>query len=466
MGNDTENRNVAIIGGGVNGAALALRLAQQGKEVTVYEKLPEKYFSAELFETVEPERRHSINASAVADQTTRSLRYMWERLDHPLEAVKDTRDLFLEVQKEFPGQTFVKGHPSVMLIHKDDGEVLEAMKLQVARVNADGGKMEVWEGPDAAEKLRTKYPALKDYELPEGTTIVHEEGYDPDKNPQGVSAMVNPAAYLRALHQLLKKNGVKIEYGTSVDGLAVDAEGKAALTTDKGEQHFDHAVVAAGGWSKDLLAKVEGTKPLIEETPKRVRWTNVIEADAAEAKNIGTVPFIQPESLTAATGKHYRTLMPATVEGDVKGVKLLYSEKKKFKHGAEDLKSQPITTEELAADRADFQEITGIKPSAQQQGGGASCMITATPDKMMTAGNVELKDGSPSPISALSACSYASFVVGAAAINSLAAQIDGRPSPYRDWQVNHSPNRDITVSEQAAEVRTLEVERQHSRGVA
>lgn len=461
MSDQEQNQNVAIIGGGVNGAALALRLAQQGKEVTVYEKLPEKYFSADLFETVDAEGRgHSINASAVADQTTRSLRFMWERLDHPLEAVTDTRDLFLEVQKQFPDQKFVTGHPSVMLIHPDDSEMLEGMKHQVERVAKTGAKMEVWDGADAGDKLRAKYPALKDYELPEGTIVVHEEGYDPEKNPNGVSAMVNPAAYLRALHQLVKKEGVNIQYDSPVEKLAIDDAGKAAITSGENEKHFDHAVVTAGGWSKDILAQVDGLKPLIEETPKRVRWTDVLDADAAEA--VGTVPFIQPESLTAETGRPYRTLMPATVQGEAKGVKLLYSEKKKFKNGADDLAKEPTTPAEIAEDRKNFEEITGL--STSKGGGGQSCMITATPDKMMTAGNVERVDGGKSPISAISACSYASFVVGGAAIESVAAQIDGRQPPYRDWDVNHAPNRDITVSKHAAEERSLEVEREQSKG--
>src|SRR5690606_16487123 len=151
-------------------------------------------------------------------------------------------------------------------------------------------------------------------ELPEGTVVVHEEGYDAEKNPNGVSAMINPAAYTRALHQLLKKNGVKVEYGTGVDGLTIEEDGKAAVSTEKGEKRFDHVAVAAGGWSKDILAKVDGLEPLIEETPKRVRWTDVV--DTEESKAVGTVPFIQPESLTAETGKPYRTLMPAVVEGE------------------------------------------------------------------------------------------------------------------------------------------------------
>lgn len=465
MNTEKQNRNTAIIGGGVNGAALALRLAQQGKQVTLYEKLPEEYFSADLYDTVAPERGHSVTASAVADQTSRSLRYMWERLDHPLEAVKDTRDLFLEVQEKFPDQPFVTGHPSVMLIHKDDDEMLEGMRHQVARVNADGGKMEIWDGPDAGDKLRAAYPALKDYDLPEGTVVVHEEGYDPQKNPAGVSAMINPAAYLRALHRTLKENGVEIRYDAPVENLSVDADGKATVTAQGAEQAFDHVTVAAGGWSRDLLGKVDGLQPIIEETPKRVRWTDVQDKETAQAT--GTMPFIQAESLRDNTETPHRTLMPATVGPDgVEGVKLLFSAKTKFKDGANGLASSPITADEVAEDRANFKSVTGLEPSAQEESMGKSCMITATPDKMMTSGIVRMKDGSPSPISALSACSYASFVVGGAAVNALAAEIDGKEPPYPDWKKNHAPNRDIEVSERAAEERTLKVVRQNERSIA
>ena len=203
-----EHADVVVIGGGVMGLAAARALAQAGRAVTVLERLAighpsgSSHGSARIFRLAYPD--------PVFVRMGREARVLWD-----------------EVSDGY-------GHPLI----RETGEISVGADLErlAASMRAGGAQIDVVT-PDAVTE---RFPALR------------FEGMDWAIFEPG-AGVISAARALEAFRRGAVEGGAIIREETPVTSLRVDGD-DVVLTTADAQVRARVAVVAAGSWSRALLA--------------------------------------------------------------------------------------------------------------------------------------------------------------------------------------------------------------------
>jgi glycine oxidase len=211
----SEATDVAIVGGGVMGCAVALRLAQRGIAVTVIER------------GIPGAEASSAAAGMLAPQT---------EADAPgpmLDLGLRSRALYPSLATELSAATgidigYVKSGVLAVALNEDDERALGHRRLwQIAR----GMRVEALSGVMA----RAREPALGDAVR---SALVFTD-----------DAQVNPAALARAFSQAAAAAGARFLQGRYVRRVHVDAGVATGVELDGDTLAAGAVVVAAGSWS-------------------------------------------------------------------------------------------------------------------------------------------------------------------------------------------------------------------------
>lgn len=208
---------VVIVGGGVNGSAIAYHLARAGVSVTV-------------FDLAEP----AVEPSA-----------SWASAGGVRQQGRDPREwpLTLEASRRWAGLAaelgsdigFAQGGHLHLVERAAD---LPALEARVAREQAAGMPIQIITGAE----LREVAPTI--------TTTAIAGAYTPS------DGQANPTATTLAFAAAARRHGATYRVATRVDSLAVESGRVVGLVTAAGERFAaDWTIVAAGAWTNRLLAR-------------------------------------------------------------------------------------------------------------------------------------------------------------------------------------------------------------------
>ncbi|MGI8551143.1 MAG: glycine oxidase ThiO, partial [Dehalococcoidia bacterium] len=210
-----ESHDVAIIGGGIIGCAIARRLAEQGARIVIFER-----------GQTGAEASWAAGGALIPDASHDATP---ELLDHWLTALR-MYPRFVEALRDETGMPFefrVTGH----LVLASDESQFEALRRRHEHERAVGVRCELW----SAEQVRAAEPAV----APGFVGALSFPDHGIVDNRRLVSCLALAAA----------KRGVTIETGQLVTGLLLDGERVVGVDIC-GEPRYAGAVVnAAGSWA-------------------------------------------------------------------------------------------------------------------------------------------------------------------------------------------------------------------------
>jgi sarcosine oxidase len=214
----SKSPDVAVIGLGVNGAALTYELARRGASVVALDAAP---------------AGHMLGSSHGRSRIIREAYY-----EHPLYVplVQRAWELWLEME-ELTGTVLYRRTGGVAVGGADS----ELVRGALASVHAHDIEHEVLD----ANELRLRFPALQ----PEPHHVAVLETR---------AGMLMSDACVRTLHALARGYGAELHQNLAVTGWHRDVEG-ITLTTRDGELHAAQLVIAAGAWVNDVLALETGS---------------------------------------------------------------------------------------------------------------------------------------------------------------------------------------------------------------
>lgn len=215
MATSDKSTDVAIVGGGVMGCAVALRLAQRGIAVTVIERgIPGAEASSAAAGMLAPQ----MEVEGPGPMLELGLR---SRALYPALAVELADATGIDIG-------YVKSGVLAVALSAADARALEARRVWQA---ARGMRVELLSGPEA----RAREPGLGDAVL----AALHL----PD------DAQVNPRALAPALSQAAAAAGARFLQGRYVRRVRVAAGVATGVELDGETLHAERVVVAAGSWS-------------------------------------------------------------------------------------------------------------------------------------------------------------------------------------------------------------------------
>jgi sarcosine oxidase subunit beta len=214
--------NVIVVGGGVVGTSIAWHLARKGADVTLVE---ERTIAAAA---------SGASAGGVRQQG-RDPREM------PLAIAAIARWEHLEAELHADIHYYREGHLSV---YEDEADLPLAHE-RVARQRALGLDISVVEGRDLHELA----PGLAEH-IVAGTYTANDGHANPTLTTQ---------AYARAA----RRHGAQMLIGAGVTGLVHHADRITGVETGQGVLEAEHVVLATGAWTRDLVAPLGVTLPII-----------------------------------------------------------------------------------------------------------------------------------------------------------------------------------------------------------
>lgn len=477
---------ILIAGAGAIGCMTAFQAIESGIDptrITIADPLSAALFAdppQEALAGIEPQ--HSITAresagysltSSSAGQTTSRSSRMTLKEENDLSDAQLTRDLYLKLQEE-TGITFMRGNPSILIVSRDDEDAVADLQDKAARIPEHGANAHVFGSADDFLGTYEEYRELLGHAPLNSAMILVEEGYDPEQNPNGVSVTIDPALFLKAMHQYLAQKGVHFEYDTRVSHLRVDEKdtvildaetklrrGKAVVDFEKDghaeEKRFDQVVLAAGPWTQDLAQTQAEEEPTMTvpsgHYPKRVVYVNVVPPEAETLPGVTgatPLPFLKMEDLKVeGWPEGFPAMLPATMgRPDAQGqwvtpggAKVLgVSGKAKLKDGADALPDHPITREEILDSIAAYEAATGLQaairpdevertPDEELGKFGSACMVQVPRDKFQTYGRIAVDGASEeqSPFILFGGGSYSTFVLGGQTGRRIASLLNYEP---------------------------------------
>ena len=246
MGSTTD---VIVVGGGINGVAIAYNLAKQGAKVTLVEKTfiaggPTGRSSALI-------RQHYSN-EVTARMALRSLK------------------VFQNFTDEIGGECDFTQTGFILGAREEDREMLESNVVLQQSVGIDTRVIDGQEMREIEPDISLKGIALG--------------AYEPD------SGYADPAGTADGFAKAAKAHGTKLMLGTKALSVEIDKGRVTGLKTDKGDLAAGAVVVAAGPWSPQLINPTGVELPL-EASRHQVcfyKWPsefkmNVLYADFIEA---------------------------------------------------------------------------------------------------------------------------------------------------------------------------------------
>lgn len=440
-----------IIGGGLMGATLAYKLAKAhpDEQVQLFEQLPAEAFAEQRYEAGQkPESNYALSSSQAGDNTSRSIRASLQEKNN-LDMVVSSRDMYLELQQTTDRPLF-KGAPSISVVNMDDADEMEELDTAKRRLKEYGMNHSVYADKDA---LLAEHPEYATYfanaEYPENCQILFEDGYDAEKNPNGVSGIIDPGAVLQALHaQLAKQPNVTVNYDTVVEDLNVTEDKKAEVKTASGEHRtFDDVTIAAGPWLQQFQERLDDFPKVIAN---RVRYVEIpLPAEAAMP------PCIKGIGMTTMTAN-----LSELPKGGY-ALKKLCPNKKPIEVERSGLEGMEITAEERDESIADFEQEHGVTLSDEQRAAvkGSSGFVASSKGKRPVMGAVSWDGGdkgeSPIRVHGLDNYTMACLCGGAADVT--IAQMHGKDEPYKGTYANHDPYNPVQYPQQAQAPATARV---------
>ena len=209
----SKSPDVAVIGLGVNGAAVAYELARRGASVVALDAAP---------------AGHSLGSSHGRSRIIREAYY-----EHPLYVplVQRAWELWLEME-ELTGVVLYRRTGGVAVGREDS----ELVRGALASVHAHDIEHELL----TANELKLRFPALQ----PEPHHVAVLETR---------AGMLLSNACVRTLHALARGYGADLRMNEAVTSWQRDTNG-ITLTTRDGDVHAAQVVIAAGPWVNDVLA--------------------------------------------------------------------------------------------------------------------------------------------------------------------------------------------------------------------
>ena len=210
------NPDVAIVGGGIIGAATAYELANRGVSVTLLEA-----------------------ESLAYGATGRNLGYIWahtRRAGPELDLVRDTIGRLPTLAEELGAEFGLRRNGGLIFaLTEDQRRILEEF---VERRVADGVDMSLLDGDEA----RALVPLLPE-------TVVGAT-YCP------LDAQIDSTRFVRAFAGAAERCGARIVQGMAARRIVVEGGRVAGVDTDSGFIACGTVVVAAGGWSRYLVREL------------------------------------------------------------------------------------------------------------------------------------------------------------------------------------------------------------------
>ena len=207
-------KHVVVVGGGIVGCATAYFAARDGLRVTLLER-----------------RELAFGASG------RNPGFVWLHCRNPgfaLEVSLRGRALYPELLEELPGG--FEFRPNGGLIYFNTPEQGTVFEEFVAARRAHGLEVELIDG---AEVRRLVPPIRED---------VLGASFCP------LDAQITTSTVVRALAAGARAEGAEVREGDGVDALLLGGDEVVGVVTDEGPLEADAVVVAAGVWSRGLLA--------------------------------------------------------------------------------------------------------------------------------------------------------------------------------------------------------------------
>ena len=207
-------KHVVVVGGGIVGCATAYFAARDGLRVTLLER-----------------RELAFGASG------RNPGFVWLHCRNPgfaLEVSLRGRALYPELLEELPGG--FEFRPNGGLIYFNTPEQGTVFEEFVAARRAHGLEVELIDG---AEVRRLVPPIRED---------VLGASFCP------LDAQITTSTVVRALAAGARAEGAEVREGVGVDALLLAGDEVVGVVTDEGPLEADAVVVAAGVWSRGLLA--------------------------------------------------------------------------------------------------------------------------------------------------------------------------------------------------------------------
>jgi sarcosine oxidase subunit beta len=217
----TRTPDIVIVGGGVTGASIAWHLARRGARVTLVE---ERGIAAAA---------SGASAGGVRQQG-RDPREM------PLAIAAIARWTELERELEADLHYHREGH----LVVYEREEDLPIAQMRLAEQRALGLEIEFVEGAD----LRELCPGLAPHIV--GGTYTPSDGH------------ADPVATTRAFARAAQREGADLRLGVRVTGAQCEGDRITGIETSEGLLGADHVVLAAGAWTRDLVAPLGVDLPI------------------------------------------------------------------------------------------------------------------------------------------------------------------------------------------------------------
>ncbi|HZY71014.1 MAG TPA: FAD-binding oxidoreductase [Thermoplasmata archaeon] len=216
-----ESAEFAIFGAGIAGSALAYHLSQGGAGPIA------------LFEASTPAAGATGRAAGiVTDQ-------LWDRWDCTV--AQETRDEYAALAARHAPEAFTRNG---FARFARDPSIAEALRAAAARLKGWGVRIE----PLGRDRLSEMVPAGR-------FSDIVETLYGPD------DAVVNPTSITQAYLREAADRGVNARLG-ALKGHARPVDGRWEIGAFSGDLRADHLVVAAGAWSKRLLAELGHPIPI------------------------------------------------------------------------------------------------------------------------------------------------------------------------------------------------------------
>ncbi|HVL22666.1 MAG TPA: FAD-binding oxidoreductase [Thermomicrobiales bacterium] len=218
----TPTTEIAIVGGGVVGTSIAWHLARRGAQVTLIEE-------------------RGIAAAASGASAGGIRQQGRDPREMPLAIAAIARWEHLEAELDADIHYYREGHVSVYEREED----IPLARKRVEAQQALGLAIELVEGRD----LHDLVPGLAEHIV--AGTYTANDGH------------ANPTLTTQAFARAAERCGATIVQGTGVTGMLRDGDRVTGVETAGGPLAADHVVLTTGAWTRQLVAPLGVTLPIV-----------------------------------------------------------------------------------------------------------------------------------------------------------------------------------------------------------